>query len=298
MTFTRHAVVCTAIFASAACGSPSPGSDAAHDASMGDVVVDSADTAMDSTVDGSPDATVTVDAMTDAPTPTDAPSPLAGGTIVPLYTDPSDATWSQLATAARAHPTVSVVAVINPNNGPTASADPSYAAGITMLASAGITVIGYVATGYGSRPIADIDHDIDLYQSQYSSLSGIFFDEAATYETGHETLYGMASSHARSAGYRFLVANPGTAPIDAYASLFDVQLVYESAGLPSESSLHQFAAQRSHCGIIPYAVPTFDATAASALRPDVEYMYITNDTLPNPWDTLPTYFDSLLTALE
>jgi hypothetical protein len=30
----------------------------------------------------------------------------------------------------------------------------------------------------------------------------------------------------------------------------------------------------------------------------VGYIYLTNDTLPNPWDSVPVYFADLLAALE
>ena len=33
-------------------------------------------------------------------------------------------------------------------------------------------------------------------------------------------------------------------------------------------------------------------------RKYVGYIYLQNDDLPNPWDSLPSYFDDLLDALE
>ena len=237
-------------------------------------------------------------AAIDAHARLDASSALVTGTIVPLYTDPSSLTWTHLASAARAHPSVRVVAVVNPNNGPTPTADPAYTTGIASLRAAGVRVIGYVRTGYGTRATADVAADVDLYAAQYPTLDGIFFDEAAIYETGHETTYTTESSHARAAGFAFLVANPGTAPNAAYASLFDVALVYESNGVPAAATLASFASSRSAAGIIPYAVATLDPAYVRSVRADVEYVYLTDDDLPNPWDTLPTYFDALLTALE
>jgi hypothetical protein len=220
------------------------------------------------------------------------------GTIVPLYTDPSDATWTQLVAAAHAHPTVAIVAVINPNSGPTPTADAAYTAGIVSLQGAGVTVVGYVATGYGTRAQSAVDGDIDLYRSEYPTLDGIFFDEAAIYEAGHEGFYGAIAVHARTASFAMLVANPGTTPLDAYAALFDVSLVYESDGTPTRASLDAFAPTRTHCGIIPYAVAALDPAYVASIRPDVAWIYLTDDDLPNPWDTLPSYFDGLLAALE
>ncbi len=33
-------------------------------------------------------------------------------------------------------------------------------------------------------------------------------------------------------------------------------------------------------------------------RSSVQYIYLQNDTLPNPWDSVPGYFADLLAALE
>lgn len=264
------------------------GADAGVDAgSLVDAGVDAGPVA-----DGGPPADAAVEAGTDA-----GAAPLTG-TIVPLYTYPTDATWTDIATAASAHPSVRVVAVINPNNGPTATVDAAYASGISALQAAGVVVIGYVATGYGTRATSAVDADVDRYVAQYPSLDGIFFDEAAIYETGHETTYTEEATHARDAGYAMLVANPGTTPDAAYEGLFDVAMVYESDGAPAESVLAQFAPHREASAIIPYAVASLDASYLASIRPDVAYVYLTDDDLPNPWDTLPSYFDALLTGLE
>jgi hypothetical protein len=270
-----------------ACSASPPAAVVAVDAGAGDAAADGA--AFEA---GAPARDGGADAQSDAA------APLPTGTIVPLYTDPTDPSWSRLAAAAKAHPAVHVIAVVNPNNGPLPSVDPGYAKGIAALTAAGIRVAGYVATGYGARAQSATDGDVDLYRAQYPQLAGIFFDEAAIYEPGHEARYSAEASHARSAGFQLLVANPGTAPIAAYAGLFDVSLVYESAGVPASSTLSAFAASRTHAGIIPYGVPSLDAAYVAKIRPDVAYVFITDDGLPNPWDTLPPYFEALMSALE
>jgi hypothetical protein len=74
-------------------------------------------------------------------------------------------------------------------------------------------------------------------------------------------------------------------------------LAYESAGTPTLASLQKYAAQREHFGIIPYAT-ALDTGFVKAAAQSVRYVYLTDDDLPNPWDTLPSYFDSLLGALS
>ena len=74
------------------------------------------------------------------------------GLIVPLYAYPTNPTWNALIQAKQSHPNVPIIAIINPNSGPGSSSDPSYVSGIASLQSAGISVVGYVPTGYASFP--------------------------------------------------------------------------------------------------------------------------------------------------
>ena len=64
-----------------------------------------------------------------------------------------------------AHTNVPVYAVIDPANGPGPAPDAGYAAGIGKLQLAGVTVLGYVPTGYGARSVAAIEADIDRWKS-------------------------------------------------------------------------------------------------------------------------------------
>ena len=53
----------------------------------------------------------------------------------------------------------------------------------------------------------------------------------------------------------------------------------------------------SNFGIIPYAT-ALDTTFVQNARKYVQYIYLQSDSLPNPWDSLPSYFSALLGALE
>ena len=97
---------------------------------------------------------------------------------MPLYTYPTDPSWNTVIAGKAAHPTVGVIAVVNPANGPGAAADPAYASGIARLNAAGIKVIGYVATGYAVNSAVAVKADIDRWRAFYpGQISGIFFDE-------------------------------------------------------------------------------------------------------------------------
>ncbi|HEY4104967.1 MAG TPA: spherulation-specific family 4 protein [Polyangiaceae bacterium] len=218
----------------------------------------------------------------------------AVGTIVPLYTDPSDASWSAIVAAKQAHAAVNVIAIVNPNSGPGASADSGFTKGIDALLAAGIVPIGYVSTSYTARGEPAVKGDIDAWFGFYPKISGIFFDEQSD-KTGDDGFYRDVSGYAKGKGATITVGNPGTSVPAAYLSALDIMLVYEDKGLPKLTSFSD-AANRGHYGIIPYGA-AFDASFVGAVKANVEYVYATSDDLPNPWDSLTPYFDQLLTTL-
>ena len=249
--------------------------------------------AVDLSVSPSPDAAPDL-ARSDAASP-----PAPNGTIVPLYTDPTDPSWAAVVAAHRAHPTVPIRAIINPNSGPGAARDASYAVGIATLDNAGITVLGYVATTYGARPKAAVQMEIDSYKAWYPALRGIFFDEMSS-TAGQESYYLALANYARNAGCPVTVGNPGTETLPSYVATVDTLLIYEDSGVPALNTLGGWHRQypSSHFGVIPYNVPALDAAFIASARPLVGFIYLTNDNVPNPWDSLSGYFAALLGALE
>ena len=222
----------------------------------------------------------------------------AAGTIVPLYTDPGDASWTAIVSTQLAHPTVHVVAIVNPNSGPGAARSGAFTTGIAKLVAAKIVVIGYVATGYASHSLASMEAAIDQWKAFYPQLEGIFFDEQSDKATDVE-YYRTLSQHAKAQGLGYTVGNPGADTAEAFVGALDTMLIYESKGLPSLSSLGGWHTKYppASFGVIPYGT-AFDASFVAAARKDVGYIYLQSDDLPNPWDTLPASFGDLLGALE
>ena len=223
----------------------------------------------------------------------------AAGTIVPLYTDPGDPSWAHIVDAKLAHPTVHVVAIVNPSDGPGSSLSGAYTTGIAKLVAAGIQVIGYVATGYATNPIASMEATIDRWKSFYPQLEGIFFDEQSN-QAKDVAYYQTLSQYAKAHGLSYTVGNPGTDTAEAFVGALDTMLIYETDGVPSVSQMAGWHTKypRSNFGIIPYKVPAMNASFVSTARGYVGYIYLQSDDLPNPWDSLPSYFADLLAALE
>ncbi|MFI5407419.1 MAG: spherulation-specific family 4 protein, partial [Nitrososphaerales archaeon] len=130
------------------------------------------------------------------------------GIMIPLYTYPGT-TWDTVIATKNAHPTVPIVAIINPNNGPGNSKDTNYVTEIQQLQSSGIIVMGYVQTNYAMQNTTTIQSDIDSYKSWYPQITGIFFDEMSN-SAGDENYYQNLSNYAKSVGFTFTVGNPGT----------------------------------------------------------------------------------------
>ncbi|CAM9307211.1 unnamed protein product [Pylaiella littoralis] len=107
--------------------------------------------------------------------------------------------WQQMKEAAEAG--VSVVAIANPGSGPGTEGDrSSYEKGMEALRNGGVEVIGYVASGYGTRSEGEVKADIDRYKEWYGRwLSGIFVDESVGVADDNDGDRAMCS---RYKGYR------------------------------------------------------------------------------------------------
>ena len=107
------------------------------------------------------------------------------------------------------------------------------------------------------------------------------------------------SQYAKAKGLSYTVGNPGTDTAEAFIGALDTMLIYETNGLPSTAQIAGWHAKYppSNFGVIPYATG-MNATFVHDARQYVGYIYLQNDNLPNPWDSLPAYFGDLLAALE
>jgi hypothetical protein len=183
--------------------------------------------------------------------------------IVPLYGYPS-ASWNTLAQQKVANPSVPVVAVINPSNGPGAVQDANFVSGVQTLTSAGITVIGYADTGYAGRPLASVESDILGYAHLYG-LGGVYLDEMSN-TRGYESYYSTLTQYAHSIGMSLVIGNPGADVPSSYVGTVDSIIIYESPGLPSLSFLAGWHTSyaKSNFGIVSYGVPSLDASYLSS----------------------------------
>jgi len=217
------------------------------------------------------------------------------GIIIPLYSYPGNE-WREVANIKEAYPLVPIVAVINPDNGPGTSQDPNYVSGIGLLHSAGVTVVGYVYTSYAARPITSVIANINSWKQMYK-VNGIFFDQMSNVP-GYENYYSSLNSYAASLGYTITIGNPGAAVPASYIGTLDNILIYENVGLPSISYLSSLGYQKSDFSSVSYGVPTIDSSFLSSSSAYLGYVYVTDQNMPNPYTTLPSYFETLVSTLS
>lgn len=216
--------------------------------------------------------------------------------VVPAYQYPTLGTlWADLAAAA---PGVPVVAILNPGNGPGTFVDPNYTAAVNTLRAAGGEVYGYVYTHYATRGADTVLADAALYDAMYA-VDGFFVDEVtADADPAHLAYYAglVAGLHALGP-QRPVLGNPGIVCDAGYVATahFDQLLTFEhgdgyDAWTPAPWMLAQPASRFVNLVYARHDTSGLHAAIAYAARHRVGGVYVTDDSLPNPWDTTPAYW--------
>ena len=205
--------------------------------------------------------------------------------LIPAYVPP-DAV-PELARLARP-----ALLVVNPASGPGTGRDDGVVAAIRGARRAGARVLGYVPTGYGARPGAQVEADIDRYEQWYGT-DGIFLDEAAAAPSLLDR-YRALAAHVRAAGQRTVVLNPGTVPDRGYFDVADVVVTFEGPYARYQEAMERAPTwvrelPRERSAILVYAASRDQAAAVVADPRHDGYVYATSGTLPHPWGTVPAY---------
>lgn len=232
----------------------------------------------------------------DDPPPPKAERP---GTIVPLYSVPNSPAWTALIDAKRRYPDVPVIAIVNPPEGISAAERDQYRHSMAGLRAAGVIQIGYLTSSYTRRSMEEMGEEIIRTQRDFPKLDGLFIDEMST-EPDHQDYYQEVSGAARDAGLDFLVGNPGTATQEGFLRGVDVLVTRENTGPPPDCRRADWQVRhhRRHFAMLSYGVPSLDRELVRGCAADIGWLYLTDDALPNPWDTVPGYLPELLAALN
>ena len=225
------------------------------------------------------------------------------GLLVPAYQYPTLGTlWADCAAAASRVP---LVAVLDPASGPGTGVDPTYTAAVGAVRAAGGKVIGYVPTFWATTPPETVLAQVDRYRAWYA-LDGIFLDIMANDANASHVAYYAAvreSIRARERSW-MVVGNPGTTTQPGYVSGADVLCDFEYYGegyftFTPETWAHAYPPRRfAH---LLHSLSTADSMRAAVSRAralGAGWVYVTHDTMPNPYDETPRYWNALVAVVE
>lgn len=210
---------------------------------------------------------------------------------VPAYYDPyMKNMWNRTVNGAD-------LVIINPLNGPGPKKDPSYTKLVSHAQSSGITVMGYVFTRYGERSTAILKRSIKDYFDWYG-VDGIFFDEGSEL-CKHVPYYQKLVAYTNSMNENAITAlNWGLQGPECYfihPNAPGVVVNFENP-FPSYMSwkgpaqwVYNYPASRFWHLILaaPPKINAFRKAIKNSKDWHAGVVYVTDDTLNNPWDRLP-----------
>jgi hypothetical protein len=209
---------------------------------------------------------------------------------VPAYFYPPSY-WAQ---ATSGTPAVKILILDPTTTGAGTSKDPNYATVAANAKAAGIHVLGYADSAYGARSMSELKTEADHYKSWYG-VTDMFIDEESP-DAADLPYYQQIADYVHATNGAIIMFNPGDIPNEGYAKIADIVAVFENTYTAWQSFkppawFSKYPASRFYA--IVYNVPnaTNMATVLDLARQrSMGYTYATNDNLPNPWDTLPPYW--------
>lgn len=220
------------------------------------------------------------------------------GILIPLYIRPGSA-WTHVETVHRSHPEIPVIAIVNPSSGPGTSKSETYAQVIPILAGSGVAVGGYIFTDYAARPLAQVEEDLDRWREWYPDVSAIFIDEMAS-KKEQVAYYQTVRNLAHAKGFTKTVGNPGTAPDPEIFTAADVIVVSEGTTPPEPTALEALAAKGGR-GKMAILIHGASRELVDSWLPRTKtllsHVYLTEDVLPNPWNTVSSHLERMIEIL-
>ena len=255
----------------------------------------------------------------------DTSAQAATGLIIPLFTEDSSERLSEVNEIIQvklAYPVVPIIVVLNPDGGPGSWVDPVIASEVKDMQIAGIIVVGYVPTGWGSASISSVESEMSTYLSWYG-VNGTYLDQMPNWNYNSPTgtwYYGgpdgefipayftTLSQYGNSIGMTQVVANSGADVPSDFIGSVNVIGTFENGYLPSLSLTAGWASiagvggwhteySKSNFMFFSYAVSSLDPAYLLAASDYVGYLYITNGTGTQPYNQLSPYLDQMASLL-
>lgn len=234
--------------------------------------------------------------------------------MVPAYFYTNRALWEQMNTQASRNPNM-IYAIVNSVNGPGYYFDSTYLSRMSSFRQAGGKILVYVNTydypTFTPIPETKVKADVDQWYAWYGSeIDGVFYDQMYPAIGGQETFYRNLYKYVK---YKdpsdIVVGNPGGHSSPSYVEtngkrLTDVICTFENVHTliptwPFQQWQESFSYQRFY--FLPHSAPTVSDmyhALNEAVARNYGWFYCTNDVMPNPWDTLPSYFTEMCAAVN
>jgi hypothetical protein len=244
--------------------------------------------------------------------------------LIPAYAnpccEPGNAMWATLLESAQSNQDVRLHVIFNPDNGPGLNVDANYLSAdgtgpLPSLKQAGAIIYGYVATNFATKSMDEVKADIDAYFDNFyvGQIDGVFLDEMSN-NLAFSSYYRQINDYVKSKiALASVIGNPGIATtinpdqqsvfsVSDYIDSVDVLVTFEGsfdgyAVNDSSARLLATLPAQNNANII-YATPQWDNAIATLIdEHKVGLVFVTSDVLNNPYDQLPEYWSTMLTAI-
>lgn len=223
--------------------------------------------------------------------------------LIPLYKDPENGieNWQRIANSASQ---VSLTVIINPSNGPLGCQSPRFQEALNLVTNSGVTVLGYVPTGFGSRNIGLVHQDITNYQS-CPQVGGIFLDEVSREASQISNVQSLCSYVRGAPRFSRVVLNAGTSIDNSI-----LESPYCDTVVSFEKDISQWVFSYNKDAVTfpnpDYFATLIHSTSSESIYQAIDlarargygYIHISSDALPNPWSQLPVFWDSIVNYIE
>lgn len=232
------------------------------------------------------------------------------GALIPAYFAANSANFTTIINQKNAHPDVPVAVVLNPTgSGVGDAAQSAYTTLMNNLTAAGILVLGYVYTNFGEEAEATVQTEMTKWWDFYNAgttattrrVNGIYF-AAMSNQSSKQTYYSNLHTYARvTKGFQTTAGSTGTTAPTSFlnSTCADSIVVYEGVGVPLPQNYSQYDAfPNNNIGLIPYGIGSINIDWLRQISAYAGWMYMTSDSGINPYDTLPSYFSTIMTELD
>jgi Spherulation-specific family 4 len=160
----------------------------------------------------------------------------------------------------------------------------------------GVTILGYSSTGYGLRPLSQVEADVRHYKAWYG-VTDVFLDEVKGISS-QLPYYRKLAHYIRGTNPGASIwINPGNYPDPSYMSVSNVVMTFEGKyadyhDIVVPSWAFDYSPDRFANTV--YATSGSQLTSVLSLSKsrNAGYVYVTNRTGVNPYSALPSYWST------